>query len=186
MQKFNLYTFDIPSTPALPRRERERLAVKQLLTQALGQEARLNHDAHGSPFLPDYPEFHISISHSTNHCILVTSDLRIGTDIESRRPQLMRIAHKFLTPNEKSIYEALQAKSPGEGTLDFLLKLWTAKEATFKAAAIPDLVVSEIDIDRNCTTATARGHKFSLFYPTTPFDETIAVAIPQHDQHPTD
>lgn len=178
MQPFDIFITTIPDTPSASRRERESMAVKQLLTQALGEDTELRHDEYGAPFLPIHPELHISISHSTERCVLVTSAMPIGVDIEAPRPQLMRIAHKYLTPNEKSIYEQLRTNTSAEECLDFLLKLWTAKEATFKAASIHDLVVSEIGVAPDLSTAIARNHRFSLIFPSLSTNETIAIATP--------
>lgn len=155
------------------------MAVKQLLKQALGPETKLCHDEHGAPVLPEHPGIYISISHSTNICCIVTSDHPIGIDIEAPRQQLLRIAHKFLTANERETYEKLTAtNTPADEILNFLVKLWTAKEATFKAASIPDLVVSEIDVSPDFSSSETRGIKFTITYSVLPCDETIAIAIP--------
>lgn len=67
---------------------------------------------------------HISLSH-TEHLIAAALDLHapIGIDLETPRPQLLRIAHKFLSPEELSAAGADQ---------NLLCKYWTAKEAIYK------------------------------------------------------
>lgn len=169
------------------RRRAELAAEQTLMTQAFGPDAVLAHDAHGAPRVDGRPDLYVSISHSADACVLAVSDTPVGVDVESLRPQLQRIAHKILTEAElaRAHYD-----TPS------LLRLWTAKEAVFKCAAIPSLVISEITVSLpsvpagpdaptcvpaplpGCAVAEARGLCFSVrFFPSAP-SSILAVAVP--------
>ncbi|HQD09283.1 MAG TPA: hypothetical protein PLQ65_06445 [Flavihumibacter sp.] len=54
------------------------------------------------PFLPN-EKYHFSISHSGNFAAaIVSSESRVGIDIELVTPRIERIAHKFLCAEEKA------------------------------------------------------------------------------------
>ncbi len=123
-----------------------------------------------------HPDLRISISHSTNHCLLAVGNsphINIGVDIESPRPQLLRVAQRFLTPAEE---DSANLCCDETLKLGLLLKYWTAKEAVYKAALTPGLALKEIHITPDFTSAQARGSKFSLFWHSLPAGETIALA----------
>ena len=80
------------------------------------------------PFLPD-EQFHFSISHCGDYAAaIVSSDKRVGIDIEVPSDKAEKIKHKFLSEEENKIFynELL--------TPDFRLPtlLWSAKESVFK------------------------------------------------------
>lgn len=166
-----------PVTPtAGSRRDCEKAAVESLIAKALGEGMRLTHNAEGVPAVSGHPELRISISHSASHCLLAVGNsphINIGVDIESPRPQLLRVAQRFLTPAEED-----SANRCGDETLKLglLLKYWTAKEAVYKAALTPGLALKEIHIAPDFTSAQARENKFSLAWHSLAAGEVIALA----------
>lgn len=133
-----------PVTSGHSRREAEISATLALIREQFGPEAQYLHTPSGEPYVAGRSEW-ISVSHSRSLCALaVSSGSPVGIDIEEWRPQLLRVAPKFLTPAEMHRY----GTSP-----QALLRCWTAKEAAFKAAGIPDLTISRIDIDIEKGTA---------------------------------
>lgn len=108
----------------VPRAERERNAILQMLEKLIGGPAVIEHTPDGAPVIPD-SDIHISVSHSRNYAALAWSQLPgFGIDIEEARlSQLQQIATRFLTQKEYDIYSCRP---------DGLLQAWTLKEAAFK------------------------------------------------------
>lgn len=135
------------ATPlAAKGREHERLAVEALVAEVFGA-AVLAHHADGAPYIIGVAE-HISVSHGGGYAVLAVSRGPIGVDIEAPRAQLERIRHKFMRPDDIS---------------PSLLHAWTAKEATFKAAALAGITIHDIAVAGN-TATTPDGRRFALEY----------------------
>ena len=87
------------------------------------------------PYLPD-EEYHFSISHCGDYAAaIVSSDKRVGIDIEIPSGKIERIRHKFLSDDEISNFDPEVSGRYSElGTLnpELLTLLWSAKEAVFK------------------------------------------------------
>lgn len=90
-------------------------------------------EAHGKPFLPDYPEIAFNLSHSQHLMALAVGHrCRIGIDIEVIRARACfeTLVQRCFAPEElaywKSLPQAQQAAA--------FYKLWTQKEAFVKAA----------------------------------------------------
>jgi phosphopantetheinyl transferase len=80
------------------------------------------------PFLPD-EQYHFSISHCGDYAAaIVSSDKRLGIDVEIPVEKILKIQDKFLSKEEKSQYTV------GLPTNDSRLPtlLWSAKESVFK------------------------------------------------------
>jgi 4'-phosphopantetheinyl transferase len=76
------------------------------------------------PSLLGQPHLQISLSHHDGLAVCALSFVgAIGVDLERPRPQLQRIQHKFVSPQE----QAYAAQN-----LDTLTLCWTAKEALYK------------------------------------------------------
>lgn len=103
------------------RREREREAVGRLVRAAFGPQAVLKHRADGSPFVV-CAGAEISVSHSRHLAVLAVAPVAVGVDIEEAREQLLGVAGRFMTPDERRHYT----------TPELILKAWTLKEAAFK------------------------------------------------------
>ncbi|WP_237055634.1 4'-phosphopantetheinyl transferase family protein [Microbulbifer sediminum] len=86
----------------------------------------------GKPLLVDDPGLHFSLSHSGDWIALATSERSpVGVDIEQPRPHrdVLRIAHRYFHPDECALLEA----PPAADTERQFYRLWTLKEAFFKA-----------------------------------------------------
>jgi phosphopantetheinyl transferase len=87
------------------------------------------------PYLPD-EEYHFSISHCGDYAAaIVSSDQRVGIDIEMPSTKVERIRNKFLSEEELLKFE-IRSRSfgtkPENPNPDLLTTLWSAKEAIFK------------------------------------------------------
>lgn len=105
----------------LDMRKREWLG-RMLLFHNLGVE-KLHYLENGKPVLEDG---HISISHCDDLVVVILSDQPIGIDLQNPNPGIMRIRTKFCNKKELDVYEVTENK------LDYLCKIWSAKEAVFK------------------------------------------------------
>jgi phosphopantetheinyl transferase len=90
------------------------------------------------PYLPG-EQYHFSISHCGDYAAaLVSSNHRVGIDIEIPSPRIHSIARKFLSEKEKTylktddklFLEQWSLKEKAE--TEFLTFLWSAKESIFK------------------------------------------------------
>jgi nicotinamide riboside kinase/4'-phosphopantetheinyl transferase EntD len=86
---------------------------------------------------PFVKEGYLSLSHGGQHaCAVFHRYFAVGVDVEGPRPQLQRIAGKFLHPEERTFLE--------EASSDWGLRIaWGAKEAVYKAAKTPGLAFAE-------------------------------------------
>lgn len=106
------------------RRQRESLAVGRTIKALIGKDAAIGHNSSGAPFLVNDPGLPISISHSRKHvAVAIGSCHAIGIDMEEWRPNLIKVAPRFLTPEQINEWS----------TPEQLLKAWTIKEALYKA-----------------------------------------------------
>ena len=110
-------------------------AARALLQQALAREypklscpVRLEKDSFGKPFLPDYPDICISISHSGTLAACAIGEKPVGVDVEQwkKRPGAERIAKKF-HPLERKLLEQKN------GNQSLFYALWVRKESFLKA-----------------------------------------------------
>ena len=85
---------------------------------------------------PELPEKFCSMSHSLQYAVVVVGDRPMGVDIEQHRPQIERIAKKFLHQEEVK-------QVPEHHKIEWLTRLWTAKEALYKAMRQPGLSFAE-------------------------------------------
>lgn len=82
---------------------------------------------------PFVNEGHLSLSHGGQHaCAVYHPYTSVGVDVEGPRPQLERIAEKFLHPEERAFLEGPHSEWG-------LRVAWGAKEAVYKAARTPGL-----------------------------------------------
>jgi phosphopantetheinyl transferase len=79
------------------------------------------------PFLQD-DVFHFSISHCGNYAAAVVSTQnRVGVDIEIPHQKIEKIQHKFLSDKEKNILSETEGDD-----IEKLTMAWSTKEAMFK------------------------------------------------------
>ncbi|MCM1222661.1 MAG: 4'-phosphopantetheinyl transferase superfamily protein [Lachnospiraceae bacterium] len=128
------------------RREREKAAVR-LAAENLGVE--IGHAPDGAPTCEGYS---ISVTHSQDlAAVAIDPARRIGIDAETWREALRRTRPKYLSEREIGIYADESS----------MLWAWTVKEAVYKSAPAPKPFMSEIECDKEASTATAHGHSYT-------------------------
>ncbi len=133
------------------RRAAEQQAVAQLLRELGHDSAALGHTPEGAPTLPGC---HISISHSRRLAIAaLNAERAIGIDAEEERATLRKVKQKFVS--------AAEEKWAADADL---LRLWTVKEAVYKAAATRGLAFTAIDTSPTWATASANGLTYDLIF----------------------
>lgn len=161
-----LLVLPIEHRPGMSRRNAECLARDRALTLLGIDPRRLRHTPHGAPYIEGNEDMCVSVSHSRHRVAVLLSTHAAAVDIEQDRPQLQRVAHKFVAPHE-------------HGTMS-LVRIWTAKEAIFKAARRRG-----VDFAGHISIAGYHGYliqpgqpalRFSLLWRDTPYD-TMCVAI---------
>lgn len=106
-------------------RKLEFLSVRALLSELLGKEAKIVYNKNNKPFLKDGSRF-ISISHSHKlTAILLSTNEKVGIDLEYMSTNIAAIAFKFLNRKEKVTKELEDRKY-------HLYIHWCAKEALYK------------------------------------------------------
>ena len=106
-------------------RKLEFLSVRALLSELLGKEARIVYNKNNKPFLKDGTHF-ISISHSHRlTAILLSTNEKVGIDLEYMSINISAFAFKFMNRKEKVI------KDP-ENRKYHLYIHWCGKEALYK------------------------------------------------------
>jgi phosphopantetheinyl transferase len=86
------------------------------------------------PSLPG-EQYHFSISHCGDYAAaIVSSDRRVGIDIEIPSPKVTRIKDKFLSKQEQEIFNLQTSISTltSISTSELLTLLWSCKESVFK------------------------------------------------------
>lgn len=123
-----------------------RLALKMLLPN---QTYTVTKDRFGKPHL-DINGLHISISHAKGYgAAAISSKAPLGIDIEHERPQIHRIAHKFLHHSEK-VWAADDTSK--------LTQIWCAKEALYKLHGRTQLIFAEqLTVNRPNNKLEAKG-----------------------------
>ncbi|MCB2194707.1 MAG: 4'-phosphopantetheinyl transferase superfamily protein [Bacteroidetes bacterium] len=107
------------------KRKLEWLSVRTLLKNMLGKDGKIVYGPERKPYLHNN-SFNISISHSKNFtAILLSKKKRVGLDLEFMSSKILRIADKFLRPEELEHIEKDQE-------LYHLYLHWCAKEALYK------------------------------------------------------
>ncbi len=106
-------------------RKLEFLSVRALLQELLGKEARIVYNKNNKPFLKDGSRF-VSISHSHKlTAILLSTNEKVGIDLEYMSSNIGAIAFKFINRKEKITKES-------ENKRYHLYLHWCAKEALYK------------------------------------------------------
>lgn len=106
-------------------RKLEFLSVRALLADLIGREAKIVYNKNNKPFLKDGSRF-ISISHSHKlTAILLSTNEKVGIDLEYMSTNIAAIAFKFLNRKEKVTKEQEERKY-------HLYIHWCAKEALYK------------------------------------------------------
>ncbi len=119
----SVQNYDISGTHKKGR-EKERALISGFNTY-LHPSKTIVKDEFGKPFL-EPSDIHINYSHAGDYLLWGEhAQFPIGVDLESKRPQLERIATKFCSERELD-------ELSGD-RLEGLLAIWTCKEAMYKA-----------------------------------------------------
>jgi 4'-phosphopantetheinyl transferase len=106
-------------------RKLEFLSVRALLSELIGKDARIVYNKNNKPFLKDGTRF-ISISHSHKlTTILLSTNEKVGIDLEYMSSNIAALAFKFLNRREKITKE-------NDARKYHLYLHWCAKEALYK------------------------------------------------------
>jgi 4'-phosphopantetheinyl transferase len=106
-------------------RKLEFLSVRALLSELIGKDARIVYNKNNKPFLKDGSRF-ISISHSHKlTAILLSTNEKVGIDLEYMSSNIAALAFKFLNRKEKVTREQEERKY-------HLYIHWCAKETLYK------------------------------------------------------
>lgn len=130
-----VYLAEIPEGERGPK-EQSRWAHR-LLEESLKRQYPKIHkpvlverDSRGKPYLLEYPEIHINLSHSGGYVACAIGEKPVGVDIEYHRSRKKReLVVKKFHPKEQALY---WAASRAERELLFY-ELWVLKESFIKA-----------------------------------------------------
>src|SRR5674476_294677 len=149
-------------------RKHEFLSVRALLSELIGKNARIVYNKNNKPFLKDGSRF-ISISHSHKlTAILLSTNEKVGIDLEYMSSNIAAFAFKFLNRKEKVTKEHDDRKY-------HLYLHWCAKEALYKICdkegisirnnlTIEPLVVGEAGEIKGRVHTNKINESFDLFY----------------------
>ncbi len=137
------------------RLEKEREAVRNLLSEYLGESSQIAHYPNGKPYLSEHQELGISISHSDNDVAVLLAPCKysLGLDIEDLGEQVQRVRHKFLDASEEQVIKESKDENLA---LHFA---WSAKESLYKALnpSEPYLQAFKLqNLNLNLSTQTAK------------------------------
>lgn len=106
-------------------RKLEFLSVRALLAELIGKDAKIVYNKNNKPFLKDGSRF-ISITHSHKlTAILLSTNEKVGIDLEYMSTNIAALALKFLNRKEKVAREQEEKRY-------HLYIHWCAKEALYK------------------------------------------------------
>lgn len=120
----------------VPEKRLEWLAARNALKHLVTPYGQffLVKDSFGKPHL-DTGDWHVSMSHAKGHGAAAIQRIKpVGIDIELERPQITRIAKKFLHEQEKTW---------NDNSNKSLTKIWGAKEALYKLHGRTQLIFAE-------------------------------------------
>ncbi len=124
------------------------------------------------PFLPG-EKYHFSISHCGDYAaVIVSSNERVGIDIEMITARVERIKYKFLNADELTFVHGYEMHLQ----IPLLTLLWSAKEAMFKWWGSGDVDFSEALLTKNFLFA-ATGIIPAVFHK-----DVCAVSLAVHYQ----
>lgn len=110
------------------------------------------------PFLEN-EAYHFSISHCGDYAaVMVSSDMRVGVDVELISNKVEKVKHKFLSPAEQNIIASLAG---GNSDLNkaVLTCTWSIKESLYKWFGVGEvdfiehLHITNLNLDANNGTA---------------------------------
>ena len=125
------------------------LAVRKIL-HLENPSYKIRYDESGKPSINS--DLSISISHSNLIAGIVFSGFnQTGIDIEDKESKIINIQNKFLNESEK-------LKDEYQSDVDYLTKIWTAKESIYKALGIKGISFSDNIIIKNIKKNKGHGY----------------------------
>lgn len=127
------------------------LSIRHLMAEAGYVDADMYYDEIGKPHLKDGKK--ISITHSNHFTgIIVSTNMKVGIDIEKHRDKILRIAYKF-TPIEE--YKTI---ANTEALVRKLTVVWGCKESLYKIyeqeglSFLNHIIINDFDLMDGVTT----------------------------------
>ena len=125
------------------------LAVRKIL-HLENPSYKIRYDESGKPSINS--DLNISISHSNLIAGIVFSGFnQTGIDIEDKESKIINIQNKFLNESEK-------LKDEYQSDVDYLTKIWTAKESIYKAIGIKGISFSDNIVIKNIKKNKGYGY----------------------------
>ena len=125
------------------------LAVRKILHHE-NPSYKIRYDESGKPSINS--DLNISISHSNLIAGIVFSGFnQTGIDIEDKESKIINIQNKFLNESEK-------LKDEYQSDVDYLTKIWTAKESIYKALGIKGISFSDNIVIKNIQKNKGQGY----------------------------
>jgi 4'-phosphopantetheinyl transferase len=149
-------------------RKLEYLSVRALLSELIGKETKIVYNKNNKPFLSDGSRF-ISISHSHKlTAILLSTNEKVGIDLEYMSSNIAALAFKFINVKEKVSKEIEKRRY-------HLYIHWCAKEALYKICdkegisirnniTIEPFVVADAGEIKGRVHTSKINESFDLFY----------------------
>lgn len=111
-----------------PQKKLEYMASRYLIYKITGKlDAHLYKDESGKLHFQEEGEY-LSISHSGEYVALIVSKRPAGIDVQRYQDKIIRIADRFLHPNENAWLHSIDAWN-----IPTLCTCWCIKEAVYKA-----------------------------------------------------
>lgn len=135
-------------------RRNETFAVYALLHELTGRrDLIIAHEPSGKPFLQTLDgctyQCQISVSHTHGYASVIISSKRpVAIDIEYYSDRIMRIARRFLRPDEMDDIVHAGNASGNNAALTHLLIYWCAKETIYKLYSDEALTFQNIRVNR--------------------------------------
>ena len=107
------------------KRKHQRMFVRRCLSEILNQDnVNLEHLDNGAPYLPEYPDQYISISHSKEwYAIQLSKVDEVGVDIQLIKENIFEGRSYFVNREEKENIDLTNLN---------LNLIWSTKEALYK------------------------------------------------------
>ena len=152
--ELNFFELDVHDSSLL-KLKKSQLAKEQFLAvrKILHHENpsyKIRYDESGKPSINS--DLNISISHSNLIAGIVFSGFnQTGIDIEDKESKIINIQNKFLNESEK-------LKDEYQSDVDYLTKIWTAKESIYKALGIKGISFSDNIVIKNIKKNKGHGY----------------------------
>lgn len=132
------------------KHKQEHRAGLDLLREGLGREypllfsglnegdleRELAKEEKGKPFLKNYPQIHLNISHGKDMVVCGIGSSPLGVDVEAIRPVKPTVFRRVLTAEEQDYLEKSKVDFGENGWYRDFFRIWTLKESYAKAVGL--------------------------------------------------